>query len=64
MGNVGRTDRVVRAVVGIGALAIGYYFDSYWGLIGLVPLATAAVGWCPLYSACKLNTCYSNRVKS
>lgn len=47
--NVGGTDRGIRIVVGLGILGAGAYFHSRWGLIGLVPLLTAVIGFCPLY---------------
>jgi hypothetical protein len=60
--NEGNLDRALRAIVGIGLIgatlagAIGP-----WGWIGVVPLATAAVGWCPLYSMLGINTCGARR---
>jgi hypothetical protein len=51
-------DRALRALLGVGLIgatvagAIGP-----WGWIGLVPLATAAIGWCPLYTVLGINTC-------
>ncbi len=56
--NEGNLDRLVRALAGVGLIgatlagAIGP-----WGWLGIVPLATAAMGWCPLYSVLGLNTC-------
>mgnify|MGYP006307263527 CR=1 FL=1 len=47
--NMGSTDRIIRGVVGIAVLGAGYYFQSLWGLIGLIPLVTALIGWCPAY---------------
>lgn len=47
--NMGSTDRIIRGVVGIGVLGAGYYFQSLWGLVGLIPLVTALIGWCPSY---------------
>lgn len=64
MRNVGSTDRRVRAVVGLGILAIGYYFGSYWGLIGLIPLSTSVFGVCPMYSVCKINSCQNRNLKT
>ncbi len=54
--NVGTTDRVIRIVLGIVILAAGYFYQSWWGLIGLLPLATGAVGWCGLYSLFDIST--------
>lgn len=47
--NMGSTDRIVRGVLGIAILGAGYYFQSLWGLIGLIPLVTALIGLCPAY---------------
>ncbi|MCK6621723.1 MAG: DUF2892 domain-containing protein [Calditrichaceae bacterium] len=54
--NVGKTDRIIRYVAGILIVAAGLYFQSWWGLIGLVPIATAALRWCPAYMPFKINT--------
>jgi hypothetical protein len=55
--NMGSADRIIRAVVGIAVVGAGFYFKSWWGLIGLVPLATATVGWCPAYLPFGISTC-------
>ncbi len=47
--NVGGADRVIRLVLGLGIIAAGIYFKSWWGLIGVVPLLTAATRSCPAY---------------
>lgn len=59
--NMGSLDRGIRFALGLGILGAGLYFESWLGLIGLVPLATAAVGWCPAYLPFGLSTC---RVRS
>ena len=53
-----RIDRILRIVAGLVLLGLtltGYI--GVWGWIGVVPLATGALGWCPLYSLLGLNTC-------
>ncbi len=56
--NVGGIDRVLRAVVGIVLIAIVFVGpQTPWGWVGLVPLLTAVVGFCPLYTVLGLNTC-------
>ncbi|NJN94012.1 MAG: DUF2892 domain-containing protein [Anaerolineales bacterium] len=55
--NVGNIDRVIRIVMGLAILLAGFYFGSWWGAVGLVPLLTAAIGWCPLYLPLGLSTC-------
>lgn len=54
--NIGTVDRVIRIVVGAAALALGLVFNSPWGLIGLIPLGTAAVGTCPIYLPLGIST--------
>jgi len=54
--NVGPVDRIIRTVLGIAIVAIGVAFHSWWGLVGAVPLLTAAVGFCPLYSLLRIST--------
>jgi hypothetical protein len=56
--NVGGLDRILRVLVGlalIGAAVTGYL--GAWAYIGIVPLVTAAVGFCPAYKLIGLNTC-------
>ena len=56
--NVGGIDRILRIVVGLVLLGLTYLGTiGWWGLIGIVPLATALVGFCPLYTLLGLNTC-------
>ncbi|WP_350560158.1 DUF2892 domain-containing protein [Psychrobacter sp. CAL346-MNA-CIBAN-0220] len=55
--NVGSTDRLLRIVVGLAIIAIGLYYQSWWGVIGLVPLLTGAFRFCPLYTMLGTNTC-------
>lgn len=47
--NVGGTDRVVRIVAGLALIGWGVATQNWWGAIGVVPLATALIGWCPAY---------------
>ena len=55
--NVGTADRVVRITLGLAAGAAGLYFQSWFGLVGLVFLGTALTGWCPAYLPFGLSTC-------
>ncbi|MFO7669144.1 MAG: DUF2892 domain-containing protein [Bacteroidales bacterium] len=47
--NIGITDRWIRVILGLVAMAAGVYFKSWWGLAGVVLLATALIRTCPLY---------------
>lgn len=51
------TDKTIRIIAGLAILAAGWYYQSYWGFLGLIPLATVAMSWCPLYSLLGINTC-------
>jgi hypothetical protein len=58
--NVGNVDRVIRVILGLGLLSFALIGEGpmrWWGLVGLVPLLTAAIGTCPLYSLLGLSTC-------
>lgn len=55
--NVGKIDRVVRIAAGLGIVGAGLAFESWWGAVGIVPLATAALGRCPLYRVGGVSTC-------
>jgi hypothetical protein len=56
-GNIGTTDRIVRAVIGLIVIAVGFYLSSWWGAIGLVPIITSVTGWCGLYTLFGISTC-------
>jgi hypothetical protein len=56
--NVGGIDRIARIALGlvlIGLTATGTV--GWWGWLGVVPLATGAIGWCPPYAIFGFNTC-------
>lgn len=55
--NMGGVDRGVRAFVGVVILGVGFATESWWGLIGLIPLLTAFVGTCPAYLPFGISTC-------
>jgi hypothetical protein len=56
--NVGGIDRVLRIVVGLALIALTLTGAiGVWGWIGLVPLATAAMGFCPLYTVLGFSSC-------
>jgi hypothetical protein len=55
--NIGTVDRVIRVIVGVVIVGLGIRCRSWWGLIGLLPLLTAAVRICPAYVPFGFNTC-------
>jgi hypothetical protein len=54
--NMGKNDRILRAILGVVILVAGLYFQSWWGLIGLIPLGTSMASWCPFYVPLKIDT--------
>lgn len=56
--NEGKVDRLVRILAG-GAILSLYFVgpQSPWALIGVVPLLTGLIGYCPAYSLIGVNTC-------
>ncbi|MBT3382764.1 MAG: DUF2892 domain-containing protein [Prolixibacteraceae bacterium] len=54
--NVGLVDRVLRITFGLAIAVLGIVFNSWWGLIGIIPLATGIFKICPLYIPFKLST--------
>lgn len=59
--NVGGIDRIIRIVIGLALIGAGLATRSWWGAIGLVPLGTAALGWCPIYLPFGITSCPAKR---
>lgn len=55
--NVGGIDRILRIVVGLALIAWALMGGPVWAWIGVVPLATGAVGFCALYPLLGITTC-------
>lgn len=58
--NVGGADKILRIVAGLGLLSLILILEGnarWWGLVGLVPLATGLFNFCPLYTLIGVNTC-------
>ena len=57
--NVGGLDRIVRIVAGLAILSSFFVLDGpnrWWALLGLVPLATGVLRWCPAYLPFGINS--------
>ena len=54
--SVGSADKVIRIILGVAIIAFGIYNQSWWGLVGIVPLFTAFIGWCPAYNLIGVST--------
>jgi hypothetical protein len=56
--NVGSLDRTLRVLVGLALLSLVFIGPkTWWGLVGLLPLATASTRFCPAYLPFGINTC-------
>lgn len=56
--NEGAIDRVLRVLVGAGVLSLAFVGpQTPWAYLGLIPLITGFVGFCPVYAVLGLNTC-------
>jgi len=54
--NMGNVDRIIRIVVGLIIIIWGFAVSSWWGLIGLIPLLTGLLNFCPLYKLLGIST--------
>ena len=56
--NEGSIDRIVRIVAGLVLISLVFIGpQSPWGWIGVIPLATGLIGWCPAYTLFGIDTC-------
>ena len=55
--NVGGIATILRLVVGLALIAWALMGGPVWAWVGVVPLATGAIGWCPAYNLFGMNTC-------
>lgn len=54
--NVGNADKAIRLVIGVGIIVAGVLNESLLGAIGLIPILTGLLSWCPLYTIFGINT--------
>ncbi len=54
--NVEMLDQGLRIAAGLIAIALGIYFQSFWGFLGLVPLLTGLARWCPAYTLLRVSS--------
>ena len=55
--NIGSIDRIVRILAGLGLIVWAFTGGPVWAWIGVVPLATGLLGWCPAYTLFGMNSC-------
>jgi hypothetical protein len=60
--NIGGIERVARVVLGIAVLSLAFIGpQSPWAYLGIIPLTTGVIGWCPLYALFGFSTCKNCR---
>lgn len=60
--NIGNLERIVRIIAGLAILSLVFIGPkSLWGLIGVVPLLTGLIGWCPPYALLGISTFKNER---
>jgi hypothetical protein len=59
--NVGSIDRVLRVLVGLGLIAWALMGGPVWAWIGILPLGTGLVGFCPAYPLLGISTCATKK---
>ena len=59
--NVGGADRMIRIIAGVVIILLGFYFQSWWGAVGIVPILTGTFRWCPAYIPFGFSTCEADK---
>ena len=60
--NIGKVERIVRVVVGVGILALAFVGPrTPWAYLGILPLLSGLVGWCPPYALLGISTVRSTK---
>jgi hypothetical protein len=58
--NIGSTERIIRIVAGAAITSMAFFGPhSAWAFLGIIPLATGIIGWCPPYALLGFSTCKS-----
>jgi hypothetical protein len=60
--NVGDLERIIRIIAGISIISLAFVGPRYpWAYLGIVPLATGLMGWCPPYAMLGISTCKNSK---
>ncbi len=59
--NIGKRDRIIRAIIAALFFIVGIYFQTWWGLLGVIPLVTVFTRFCGFYVPLKINTLDKNK---
>jgi Protein of unknown function (DUF2892) len=60
--NVGNKDKFVRIILAIAIGGLGLLYQSWWGLLAIMPLITGLISFCPIYKIFGINTCSKKSV--
>lgn len=56
--NIGGAERIIRVIAGIAIISLAFLGPKTpWAYLGIVPIATGLIGWCPPYSLLGISTC-------
>jgi len=58
--NVGKTEQIIRIVFGAVVIGLGIYWGSWWGIIGIIPIITGSIRYCPVSDILGVSTCRVN----
>jgi hypothetical protein len=62
--NVGKVDMIIRVIIGIVIASVGIVYESWWGLVAILPLLTAFINFCPLYTVIGYSTTSAKEEKT
>lgn len=54
---MGTLDRSIRGIVGSAVILTGLYYQSWWGVLGVLPLSSSLFAWCPVYIPFGISSC-------
>ena len=55
--NVGKTEQMIRIVTGFVILGLGIYWGNWWGIVGILPIITGSIRYCPVSEILGVSTC-------
>lgn len=61
--NVGKSEQIVRIAIGVMIVLLGLYYRSWWGIIGLAPIITGLIRYCPASDVLGISTCDAKNKK-
>ena len=58
---MGKSDKTFRLILGSIIIVLGIFFQSWWGAIGIIPILTSVINWCPLYVPFGISTIFKQK---